>query len=115
MVPHTIAAVSETTTRRLPVVAGLAYIERIQRLPPRFTASLEPEPTNRFNARAVAVLAGGEKIGYLPPELAVHYCDMPPDRIPTECPARRASISAVEDTGVMVVLDASACPVPGDR
>ena len=101
---------SETTIRRLPVVAGLAYVERIQRLPSRFAVSLQPELANRFNPRAVAVFANGEKIGYLPPELAVHYDGTPADRLPPECPARRASVSAAENTGVLVVIDFNACP-----
>jgi hypothetical protein len=92
--------------RRLPVVAGLAYIERIQRLPSRFTATLKPEPDNRFNRRAVAVYAGADKIGYLPPELATHYFDAGP----VECQARPAPVSALEDTGVAIMIDAAACP-----
>ena len=35
----TIGLVAELPSRRLPVVAGLAYQERVQRLPSQFTAS----------------------------------------------------------------------------
>ena len=56
--------------RRIPVVAGLAYVERVRRLPSVFTASLVPEPDNRYFPGAVAVLSGGEKVGYLAPEIA---------------------------------------------
>ena len=93
-----------------PVVAGLAYIERIQQLPSRFTATLVAEPTNRFNRAAVAVHAGGEKIGYLPPELSRHYFDRLKDGAPVECPARRAPVSEREDTGVEVLLDLTDVP-----
>jgi hypothetical protein len=97
--------VRDSPLAHTPVVAGLAYIERIQRLPSRFTATLAAEPDNRFNRTAVAVTAGGEKIGYLPPELARHYFETLKGRGPLDCPARRAPISAREDTGVEVLLD----------
>lgn len=92
------------------MVAGLAYIERIQRLPWRFTATLLAEPANRFNRAAVAVQANGEKIGYLPPELSRHYFDRLKDGGPVECAARRAPISEREDTGVEVLLDLTGVP-----
>ena len=98
------------TDRRLPVVAGLAYVERAQRLPSQFTATLQPETQNRFNHRAVAVFVKGEKVGYLPPELSRHYWRA--DNTAVECVGRRAPISATEDTGVMIVLDLSSCPLP---
>jgi hypothetical protein len=98
--------------RRLPVVAGLAYIERVQRLPSQFTATLQPEPQNRFNHRAVAVLVSGEKVGYLPPEISAHYFRAGDARV--ECAGRRAPVSATEDTGVMIVLDFSSCPPSSD-
>jgi hypothetical protein len=103
------------TDRLLPVVAGLAYIERVQRLASHFTATLLPEPQNRFNHRAVAVLVNGQKVGYLPPELSRHYWRA--DDAAVECAGRRAPISATEDTGVMILLDFSSCPPsapPGD-
>ncbi|HEX6465007.1 MAG TPA: hypothetical protein VFZ98_11150, partial [Vicinamibacterales bacterium] len=52
----------------VPVAAGPAYIERIRQLPSKFTATLRADLGNRFNHVAVAVLAAGEVIGYLPPE-----------------------------------------------
>ncbi|WP_141277013.1 hypothetical protein [Pseudonocardia hydrocarbonoxydans] len=39
----------------------------------RFTATLLPEPTNRFDPDAVAVHIGGQRIGYLPREDAARY------------------------------------------
>ena len=89
---------------QVPVVAGPAYFDRIQRLPSRFTVTLKPEPGNRFNLTAVAVIAAGEKIGYLPPEMSKHYFE-PLKATGAECPGRRASASAHENTGVDVLLD----------
>jgi hypothetical protein len=106
--------VPDTVVRHLPVVAGLAYIERIRRLPSPFTATLRPDPENRFNHRAVAVFAGGEKVGYLPPELSHHYFAAAGDRAQLECAGRVAPLSALENTGVAIVLDLSACPPPAD-
>jgi len=100
------------TDRCLPVVAGLAYIERVQRLPSQFTATLQPEAQNRFNPRAVAVLVNGEKVGYLPPEISRHYWRA--DNATAECAGRRAPASAAEDTGVMILLDFSSCPPSND-
>jgi len=88
----------------IPVAAGPAYFDRIQRLPSKFTATLKAEPDNRFNLSAVAVIAAGEKIGYLPPEISRHYFDALKDA-PAECPGRRAPLSAHENTGVDVLVD----------
>jgi hypothetical protein len=83
----------------IPVVAVRAYRERVQRLDDHFTATLAAEPDNRYNPRAVAVLApGGAKIGYLPPEIARHRYDdvrAASDRGRSlTCPARRGGPSA---------------------
>ena len=59
----------------VPVAAGPAYADQIQRLPSKFTATLVAEPDNRFNHAAVAVHASGGKIGYLPPDVSRHYFD----------------------------------------
>jgi hypothetical protein len=93
----------------VPVAAGLAYIERIQRLPSRFTATLAAEPDNRFNLTAVAVLVNGEKVGYLPADLSHRYHDCV-KAAPRECPGRRAPLGAVENTGVELLLDVSELP-----
>jgi len=97
----------------VPVAAGPAYSERIQRLHSKFTVLLNAEPENRFSLTAVAVLAGGEKIGYLPPEIARHYFE-PLKALPggagVECQGRRAPVSAHEDTGVDILLDLTGVP-----
>jgi hypothetical protein len=93
----------------VPLVAGPAYIERIQRLPSKFAATLKREPDNRFDLTAVAVYAAGEKIGYLPPELSGHYFGAIAAE-GVECQGRRAPLSARENTGVEVLLDLNGVP-----
>lgn len=94
----------------VPVAAGPAYADRIQRLPSKFIATLKAEPDNRFNFAAVAVYAGGEKIGYLPPDLSHHYFDTVKQGSGVECPGRHAPLTAHENTGVDVLLDLTGVP-----
>src|SRR4029077_17318462 len=86
-----------------PVAAGPAFAEAIQRLPSKFTATLTAEPGNRFNHATVAVIAAGEKVGYLPPEISRHYFG-PLKDTPVECQGRRAPMSAHENTGTDLLL-----------
>jgi hypothetical protein len=95
----------------VPVAAGPAYREAVQRLPSKFTATIAAEPGNRFNLTAVAVHAGGEKIGYLPKDLSCRYFGALRDKPPVECPARHAPLAAHEDTGVDVLLDLTGAPL----
>ena len=99
-----------TPLTHVPVAAGPAYAERIQRLPSKFSVTLRAEPGNRFNRAAVAVLGNGETIGYLPPEISRHYFDRLKDSPGVECPGRHAPLSAHEDTGVDVLLDLTGVP-----
>lgn len=92
----------------VPVAAGPAYIERVRQLPSRFTVTLRAEPGNRFNHTAVAVLSGGEVIGYLPPELSRRYFEMLKNGSGVDAPGRHAPLAAIEDTGVEVLLDLTA-------
>jgi hypothetical protein len=94
----------------VPVVAGPAYFDRIQRLPSKFVVTLKAEPDNRFNLTAVAVFAGGEKIGYLAPEISRCYFGPVKDGAASDCPGRRAPVSAHENTGVDVLLDLTGVP-----
>ena len=98
-----------TPLTRIPVAAGPAYAERIQRLPSKFTATLRAEPDNRFNKAAVAVTVGNDKIGYLPPEIARHYFEFA-KQAGVECSARRAPVSAHENTGTDILLDLTGIP-----
>ena len=94
--------------RHIPVVAGLAYRDRVERLPSQFTVTLKGEPGNRFNHRAVAVFVNGDKVGYRRAEISRRY--FRPDSATFECTGHRAPASAVEDTGVMILLDPDSCP-----
>ena len=101
-------------TDRIPVVAGLAYIERVRRLPSSFTVTLLPEPDNRYFQTAVAVMSGGEKIGYLAPEIAQALLRALVARggaPPVTCPGRRGSHADHETSGVEVLLDFTALGV----
>jgi hypothetical protein len=96
----------------VPVAAGPAYFERIQRLHSKFTVTLKAEAGNPFNLTAVVVLADGEKVGYLPPDISRHYFEPLKGTTggPVECPGRRAPVSAHEDTGVDILLDLTGVP-----
>jgi hypothetical protein len=97
----------------VPVAAGPAYDEQIQRLPSKFTATLIAEPDNRFNRAAVAVHAGGGKIGYLPPELSRRYFESLRGKTGAECQGRRAPHSSHENTGTDLLLDLTGVPCEG--
>ena len=101
---------SITPVTHTPVAAGPAYVESIRRLPSKFTVTLKAEPDNRFSLTAVAVLANGEKIGYLPPEISRHYFEPLKAGPGVECPGRHAPLSAHENTGVDVLLDLTGVP-----
>jgi len=98
--------------QRIPVVAGVAYIERVRQLPSTFTATLVAEPDHRYFRHAIAVLAGGERVGYVAPEVAVAYFDPLNVHSGTvTCPARRSDYSDHETSGVELFLDFSALPL----
>ena len=59
---------------RSPVVAGRAFVEQVRRQPPSFIATLIAEPGKRYFPQAIAVTSpGGEKLGYVAPEVAMRY------------------------------------------
>ena len=98
--------VMNSTLQRIPVVGGLGYIERVRRLPSAFTATLQAEPENRYFRQAVAVLVGGEKVGYVAPEVGRHYfATVTAAASPLTCPGRRARHSDHETSGVELLLD----------
>ena len=91
---------------RIPVVAGLAYIERVRRLPSPATVTLQAERGNRYFLQAVAVLADGEKVGYLAPEVSRRYYPaIAAHPAPVTCPARRGSYADQANSGVELILD----------
>ncbi len=98
-----------TVAARVPMVAGLAYAERLSQEPTSFEVTLAVERGNRSFPQAIAVLAGGEKIGYVAPEVARGYFDrVSAAAAPVTCPARRAAPSDHDSSGVEVLLDFSA-------
>jgi hypothetical protein len=98
--------------QRIPVVAGLAYAERLQPLPSAFPVTLVTEPDNRYFRHAIAVLVNGEKVGYVAPEIAPHYYDgIHAATATVTCPARRGTIFDHQTSGVELLLDFSALEV----
>ncbi|HVL69426.1 MAG TPA: hypothetical protein VM364_19365 [Vicinamibacterales bacterium] len=103
---------ADSILRRVPVVAGLGYVERVRQLPASFTATLAVEPDNRYFLHAVAVLANGEKVGYVAPEIAVNiYETVKGAAAPLTCPARRAAPSDHGTSGVELLLDFTNVPL----
>ena len=99
-------------SERVPVVAGLAYVENLRMLPQSFTVALSAETGNRYFRHAIAVLAGPGKIGYVAPEVApIYYESIKASTSPITCVARRASVFDHETSGVEVLLDMSGVPV----
>jgi len=104
---------ADSVLSRIPVVAGVAYIERVRRLPPAFTVTLIPEPDNRYFRHAIAVTANGEKVGYVAPEVAAGIFEgLKGAAAPVTCPARRATSIDHETSGVEVLLDFSSVSLP---
>ena len=96
---------------RIPVVAGVAYRERVRALPASFNVTLAAEPDNRYFQHAIAVLANGEKVGYVAPEISSSYYDVvKASSTPITCPARRGSQMDHETSGVEILLDFSSVP-----
>jgi len=99
--------------RRVPVVAGIAYLEHVRRLPSAFTATLQAETENRYFPQAIAVIAAGEKVGYVAPEIARSYFERVRDAAsPLTCQGRRALHIDHETSGVELFLDFSSLEAP---
>jgi len=97
----------------VPVVGGLAYIERVRLQPSSFTATLVPEPDNRYLPHAIAVTVAGERLGYVAPEVAGAYWDtVKAATSAVACPARRGSLADHETSGVELLLDFSGFAAP---
>lgn len=102
--------------KRIPVVAGIAYLERVRRQPSAFTAQLVPERDHPYFAHAIAVKTSGEKVGYVAPEVARrYYGPLTAESAPqVSCPARRAAATDHETSGVELLLDFSEIPVSAE-
>ena len=93
---------------RIPVVAGIAYIEVVRQLPATFTATLTAEPDNRYFRHAIVVSVDGRKVGYVAPEIAANvYESIAASSSPVTCPGRLAGRSDHETSGVELLLDFS--------
>ena len=104
---------ADSILRRVPVVAGLGYIERVRQLPPSFTATLAVEPDNRYFRHAIAVIVDGAKVGYVAPEVAAGVFDAVQSAAAAlTCPGRRGSSSDHETSGVELLLDFTNLPLP---
>src|SRR5690242_19619426 len=104
---------SDSILDRIPVVAGLAYIEIVRRLPSAFTAVLTVEPENRYFRQSIAVTANGEKVGYVAPEIARSYhAVVSAAATPPTCPGRRSRHADHDTSGVELLLDFRGLPVP---
>ena len=96
---------SESILRRVPVVAGIAFIEHVRRLPSAFTATLQAEPENRYFRHAIVVIAAGEKVGYVAPEVARSYYERVRAAATLTCQGRRGRHIDHESSGVELFLD----------
>ena len=104
---------ADSILARIPVVAGLGYVERVRRLPSSFVATLSVEPENRYFRDAIAVTANGEKVGYVAPEISRRYAALVRDAPePVTCPGRAARYTDHATSGVELLLDFSGLPVP---
>lgn len=98
--------------RRIPVVGGLGYAERIRQLPSSFVVTLVAEPENRYLPEAIAVMAERGKVGYVAPEIARRYYDrLRSSETSVTCAARRAARSDHETSGVELLLDFTDLPL----
>jgi hypothetical protein len=103
---------ADSLLRRIPMVAGRAYIERVNRLPSPLTVTLKAERENRYFRHAIAVTIDGERLGYVAPEVARRYhAALLAQAAPLTCPARRASAWDHQTSGVELILDFSELPL----
>jgi hypothetical protein len=95
------------TLDEAPMVAGLAYRERLARLPDEFPATLVPEPENRYHPRAVAVHTAEGKIGYVAPEVATAWYETL--RAGAACRVRKEPPERARDTGIAAYVRRLRC------
>ena len=104
---------TDSILARVPVVGGLAYLERVRRLPSAFTATLAAEPDNRYFRHALAVMVGGEKVGYVAPEVARGVFEAVRAAGTPSCPGRLGRHADHETSGVELLLDFSGLALAG--
>ena len=86
-----------------PLVAGLAFRERLTQLPAEFRATLRVEPENPYNPSAVAVVGPTGKVGYVAPELARELYQKVAGGEVASCLVRRGNYSPT--TGILGILE----------
>jgi hypothetical protein len=98
---------------RIPVVGGLAFIERVRELPSTFEAVLKPAPGHVYFRHAIEVQVASVTVGYVAPEAARRYFEPLAawQGEAVRCPGRRAGPSDRATSGVELLLDFSALPV----
>ena len=104
---------TDRSLKRVPVVAGLAFIERVRGLAQTFTAELACERDHQYFMHPIAVRVGGEKVGYVAPEIARRYYErlLRHEGGVVTCPGRCASAADHATSGVETLLDFRGLPV----
>ncbi|MEX2273851.1 MAG: hypothetical protein WD690_20470 [Vicinamibacterales bacterium] len=103
-----------SASSHVAVVGSLAYRERLSGLPATFTATLVPEPDNRYFLTAIAVHGPAGKIGYVAPEAARSRYEAIKTAASTAtvaCPARRGSGDRTSQGAIEIFIDLSAFPI----
>ena len=98
----------------IAVVGSLAYRERLGVLPAQFTATLVPEPGNRYFLHAIAVHGPAGKIGYVAPEGSRSRYDAIKSAAAAgavSCSARKASGDGTAQGAIAVFVDLSSFPI----
>ena len=96
------------------VVGSRAYTERLRALPSEFTATLVPEPDNRYFLHAIAVMGPTGKVGYIAPEGARSRYEAIKAAAaagPVSCSARRGTADRTPQGAIEIFVDLSAFPV----
>ena len=98
----------------IAVVGSLAYRERLATLPAQFTATLVPEPENRYFLHAIAVHGPAGKIGYVAPEGSRSRYEAIKSAAgagAVSCSARRAGGDSTAQGAIEVFVDLSSFPI----
>lgn len=96
------------------VVGSRAYRERLAGLPATFTATLRPEPDNRYFLNAIAVHGPSGKIGYVAPEAARSRYEAiaaASAASAVSCPARRGGADRTAQGAIEIFVDLSGFPI----
>lgn len=87
----------------IPLVAGLAFRERLAQLPAEFRATLRVEPESPYNPRGISVIGPNGKVGYVATEAARQLYEKVAGGEIVTCRARQGHYSPT--TGVLGILE----------